>query len=61
MTMMEWTENMSVGVAQFHDEHRKLVGLINNLFEALQAGRGRQALGSMSPVTGSTIGTVLPE
>ena len=47
MTMMECTENMSVGVAQFDDEHRKLIGLINKLFEAVQAGGGRQVLGSI--------------
>jgi hemerythrin len=42
---MEWTERLSVGVARFDDEHKKLVSLINALFEAVQAGRGREALG----------------
>ncbi len=47
MSLMEWTERMSVGVAQFDDEHKRLVALINDLFDAVQAGRGRQALGSV--------------
>ena len=47
MSLMEWTERMSVGVAQFDDEHKKLIVLINDLFDAVQAGRGRQALGSI--------------
>ena len=47
MSLMEWTESMSVGVTQFDDEHKKLIVLINDLFDAVQAGRGRQALGSV--------------
>jgi hemerythrin len=42
---MEWTERLSVGVTRFDDEHKKLVALINALFDAVQAGRGREALG----------------
>ena len=47
MSLMEWTERMSVGVTQFDDEHKKLIVLINDLFDAVQAGRGRQALGAV--------------
>lgn len=47
MSLMEWTERMSVGVAQFDNEHKKLVDLINQLFDAVQAGRGREALGKV--------------
>ena len=46
MPLMEWTERLSVGVTRFDDEHKKLVALINALFDAAQAGRGREALGS---------------
>ncbi len=45
MSLMEWNERLSVGVARFDDEHKKLVLLINALFDAVQAGRGREALG----------------
>ena len=47
MPLMEWTDRMSVGVAQFDNEHKKLVSLINELFDAVQAGRGREALGKI--------------
>jgi hemerythrin len=43
---MEWTERLSVGVTRFDDEHKKLVSLINALFDAVQAGQGREALGN---------------
>ncbi len=47
MSLMTWNESMSVGVAQFDEEHKKLIALINELFEAVQAGRGRQAMGGV--------------
>ncbi|MEI6985497.1 MAG: bacteriohemerythrin [Rhodospirillaceae bacterium] len=45
MPLMDWTEKMSVGIAQFDKEHHGLVDLINELFDAVQAGRGREKLG----------------
>jgi len=45
MSLMEWSDRLSVGVAQFDDEHKRLIVLINDLFDAVQAGRGRDALG----------------
>ena len=45
MPLMEWSEKLSVGIAQFDGEHKKLVGMVNNLFDAVQAGRGKDVLG----------------
>ena len=45
MPLMEWNEKLSVGIAQFDNEHKKLVGMVNNLFDAVQAGRGKEQLG----------------
>lgn len=36
MTLMQWNEAMSVGVEELDEQHRKLVGLINDAYEALQ-------------------------
>ncbi|MEI8396109.1 MAG: bacteriohemerythrin [Rhodospirillaceae bacterium] len=47
MPLMVWTQSLSVGVAQFDNEHKKLITLINDLFDAIQSGRGRQMLGSV--------------
>lgn len=41
---MEWTTAFSVGVAIFDDEHKKLIAIINQLHEAIDAGVDRQAL-----------------
>lgn len=47
MPLMEWSDKLSVGVAQFDAEHRRLVGMVNDLFDAVQAGKGREALGGI--------------
>lgn len=47
MPLMEWTEKLSVGVPRFDAEHRRLVDMVNDLFDAVQSGRGREALGNI--------------
>ena len=46
MPFMEWNERMTVGIAHFDDEHKQLISMLNDLFDAIQAGRGKQALGA---------------
>ena len=45
MPLMEWNAQLSVGVGQFDREHQTMVDMINALFDAVQAGRGREMLG----------------
>lgn len=47
MPLMEWTDKLSVGIARFDAEHRRLVDMVNDLFDAVQGGRGREALGDI--------------
>ncbi|MBP2290441.1 bacteriohemerythrin [Azospirillum rugosum] len=47
MPLMEWNDKLSVGVTQFDNEHKKLVAMVNELFDAVQAGRGKDALGKI--------------
>jgi len=44
MSFMEWKRDFSVGVAIFDDEHKKLIGIINQLHDALETGVDRTAL-----------------
>lgn len=44
MPIIEWDESMATGVAQIDEQHRELVRLINQLFDAYQAGGDRPAL-----------------
>ncbi len=45
MSLVAWTERMSVGVGQLDDEHKTLIAMANRLFEAAQAGQARSTLG----------------
>ncbi|MCM2310224.1 MAG: hemerythrin family protein [Steroidobacteraceae bacterium] len=40
MTLLQWQDNFSVGVAEVDHEHRELIGLINTLHDALGTERG---------------------
>jgi len=45
MPLMTWTEKMSVGVAVLDGDHRKLVGMVNTLFDEIQSGKGKEGVG----------------
>lgn len=45
MPLMTWTEKMSVGVKQLDDDHKKLVGMVNQLYDGISTGKGKEALG----------------
>lgn len=47
MPLMTWTDKMSVGVAVLDNDHKKLVDMVNNLFDGIQAGQGKDALGKI--------------
>ena len=40
MTLLDWRENFSIGIAEVDHEHRELIGLINSLHAALGDERG---------------------
>ncbi len=41
MLLFEWNDNYSVNVKEFDNQHKKLIDLINELFEAMKSGRGK--------------------
>ncbi|MEW6665070.1 MAG: bacteriohemerythrin [Thermodesulfobacteriota bacterium] len=47
MEYFPWQEQYSVGIASIDNQHRKLVGYLNDLYEALNAGKGKDALGEI--------------
>jgi hemerythrin len=47
MPLMMWNDRLSVGVKVLDDDHKKLVGMINQLFDAIQSGHGKDSLGKI--------------
>jgi hemerythrin len=45
MAMIEWDDSFSVGVEEINEQHKKLVSMINELYDAMKAGKGKDALG----------------
>ena len=45
MPLMTWTDKLSVGVGVIDEDHKKLVGMLNELYDAMQAGQGKDSLG----------------
>lgn len=44
MALMEWNDSLSVGFAPMDEDHKQLAGLLNDLDDAVVAGRGTDAL-----------------
>ena len=47
MALIVWNESLSVGVARIDEQHKKLVGMINELNEAMRKGQGKEVIGGI--------------
>lgn len=47
MSLIKWNDSMSVGVAAADADHKKLVEMVNHLFDGVQAGKGKDAVGEI--------------
>jgi hemerythrin len=47
MAHFDWKDEYSVKIAAIDLQHKRLVNMINDLFEAMQAGRGSAKIGSV--------------
>ena len=44
MPLIEWNDKYSVGVQEFDQQHQRLIGLLNNLHDAMIQGKGSDVL-----------------
>ena len=47
MAFFEWKPEYSVGIASIDGQHKKLIGMLNRLFEAMSTGTGDKVLGDI--------------
>jgi len=47
MALITWNAALSVGVKEIDDQHKKLIDLVNQLNDAMHAGKGRDVLGAV--------------
>lgn len=47
MTLINWEDRYSVKISKFDEQHQKLVGMINQLYEAMKVGKGQLELGKI--------------
>ncbi len=45
MPLTEWSDEFSIGVADIDRDHQRLLGLLNDLYDAVEAGAGHEVLG----------------
>ena len=45
MPLMKWNDKLSVGIASIDTEHKKLVDMVNELYDGVMSGHGKDALG----------------
>ena len=47
MGYIRWSEKYSVNVTKIDEQHKKLVSLINEMYDAMRAGKGKDILGAV--------------
>ncbi len=47
MALIQWDDNLSVGVTEIDGQHQKLVNMINALNDAMRDGKGKEILGRL--------------
>lgn len=47
MAIFEWKNDYSVGISEIDEQHKALVGFLNDSYEAMKAGKGKDTLDSV--------------
>ncbi len=47
MQILKWDENLMLGIKEIDEQHKTLVGMINDLHDAMSAGKGRIIMGDI--------------
>ncbi len=44
MAFINWSDDLSTGIKAFDEQHKKLIGLVNDLHSSMTQGKGRDVL-----------------
>lgn len=44
MPFLEWTEKLATGVTEMDEQHKKLLNIINDLYDAMKQGKGKEVI-----------------
>ncbi|MGA2832656.1 MAG: bacteriohemerythrin [Terracidiphilus sp.] len=47
MAFFVWSDNLSVGVKASDDDHKKLIDILNRLYDGMKSGQGRDVVGKV--------------
>jgi hemerythrin len=47
MALFEWCDDYSVRIASIDDQHKKLVGMLNELHDGMTSGKGAERMGAL--------------
>ncbi len=47
MSLLNWSNELSVKINGIDDQHKRLVDLINELYDAMKEGKGKEKLGAV--------------
>jgi len=47
MALIQWDSSFSVNIAEIDTQHQKLIGMINELNDAMRQGKGKDVLGKI--------------
>jgi hemerythrin len=47
MELIQWNNNLSVGIAEIDSQHQRLIKLINDLNDAMRVGKGKDVTGKI--------------
>lgn len=44
MAFLNWNDNLNIGILQIDVQHKNLVNMLNQLYEAMSSGKGREVI-----------------
>lgn len=47
MGLIKWNEFYSINIVEIDNQHKKLIDLINPMYDAMKAGNGKEALSTV--------------